>query len=140
MNDGERLRFQTACRLRRDDVAEVVAVIAHRIDRLLQRRGVMATSEESGGVDRCAGEAPALAGLAAASVQGLLALGPRAGARIARYGSPPQDVDPVTLGPSGRPRGYLWAELMRTARFAGGVRPPARAPSTNSRPPQTTAV
>jgi Putative transposase len=49
VNDGERLRFQTAGRLRRDDVAEVVAVVAHRIDRLLQRRGVMATSEESGG-------------------------------------------------------------------------------------------
>ena len=92
VNDGERLRFQTAGRLRQDDVAEVVAVVAHRIDRLLQRRGVMATSEESGGVDRCAEEAPALAGLAAASVQGLLALGPRAGARIARYGSPPQHL------------------------------------------------
>ncbi len=34
-----------------------------------------------------------------ASVQGLLALGPRAGARIARYGSPPEEVTPVTLGP-----------------------------------------
>jgi hypothetical protein len=36
------------------------------IDRLLQRRGVMATSEESGGADRWADEAPVLAGLAAA--------------------------------------------------------------------------
>jgi hypothetical protein len=31
--------------------------------------------------------------------QGLLALGPRAGARISRYGSPPEDVTPVALGP-----------------------------------------
>jgi hypothetical protein len=97
--DGARLRFRAARRLTRDDVAEVVAVVAHRIDRLLQRRGVMATSEESDGADRWADEAPALAGLAAASVQGLLALGPRAGARIARYGSPPEEVPPVTLGP-----------------------------------------
>jgi hypothetical protein len=97
--DGERLRFQTARRLTRDDVAKVVAVVAHRIDRLLQRRGVMTTtSEESGGADRWAEEASALAGLAAASVQGLLALGPRAGARMARYGSPPEEVTPVTLG------------------------------------------
>jgi hypothetical protein len=97
--DGERLRFQAARRLTRDDVAEVVAVVARRMGRLLQRRGVTATSEESGGADRWAEEAPALAGLAAASVQGLLALGPRAGARISRYGSPPEDVTPVALGP-----------------------------------------
>jgi hypothetical protein len=97
--DGERLRFQAARRLTRDNVAEVVAVVAHRIDRLLRRRGVRATSEESGGADKWAEEAPALAGLAAASVHGLLALGPRAGARISRYGSPPEQVTPVTLGP-----------------------------------------
>ena len=97
--DGKRLCFQAARHLTRDDMAEVAAVVAHRIDRLLQRRGVMATSEESGGVDRWAEEAPALAGLAAASVQGLLALGPRVGARIARYGSPPEEVTPATLGP-----------------------------------------
>ncbi|MCA1650225.1 MAG: hypothetical protein LC753_08045 [Acidobacteria bacterium] len=40
-----------------------------------------------------------LARLAAASVQGLVALGPRAGARVARYGSPPEAAAPVTLGP-----------------------------------------
>jgi hypothetical protein len=61
--DGERLAFQAARRLTRDDVAEVVALVVHRIDRLLQRRGVMATSEEAGGADRWADEAPVLAGL-----------------------------------------------------------------------------
>ena len=80
-------------------MAEAVALVAHRIDRLLQRRGVLATAEESGAADRWAEEAPVLAGLAAASVQGLLALGPRAGARIARYGSPPEKVIAATLGP-----------------------------------------
>jgi hypothetical protein len=98
-HDGEELRFHPACRLTRDDVAEVVAVIAQRIDRLLQRRGLAATLEESGAVDSWADEAPALAGLAAASVQGLIALGPRAGARVARYGSSPEEAAPATLGP-----------------------------------------
>jgi hypothetical protein len=60
-------------------VAEVVAVVAQRINRLLQRPSLAATSEESGTADTWAGEAPVLAGLAAASVQGLVALGPRAG-------------------------------------------------------------
>jgi hypothetical protein len=45
-------------------------------------------------------EAPALAGLASASVQGLVALGPSAGARVPRYGDPPEEVEPTTLGPS----------------------------------------
>jgi hypothetical protein len=83
--DREGLGFHPACRLTRDDVAEVVAVIGQRIDRLLQRRGLAA--EESRAADTWADEAPTLAGLAAASVQGLIALGPRAGARVARFGS-----------------------------------------------------
>ena len=45
-------------------------------------KGMTATSEESGATDTWAEEAPMLAGLAAASGQGLLALGPRAGARV----------------------------------------------------------
>jgi hypothetical protein len=98
-HDGEQLRFHPARRLTRDDVAEVVAVVAQRINRLLRRRGLAATSEESGTADTWADEAPVLAGLAAASVQGLVALGPRAGARVARYGSPPEAAAPVTLGP-----------------------------------------
>ena len=53
-----------------------------------------ATSEESGATDTWAEEAPTLAGLAA-SVQGLIALGPRTGTRVARYGSPPEEVGPA---------------------------------------------
>lgn len=34
-----------------------------------------------------------------ASVQGLIALGPREGARVARHGSPPEEVGPITVGP-----------------------------------------
>lgn len=51
---------------------------------------------KSGATDTCAGEAPTLAGLAAASVR---ALGPRAGTRVARCGSPPEEVAPITVGP-----------------------------------------
>jgi hypothetical protein len=78
-DDRAALRFHPAWRLTRDDVAEVVAVMARRIERLLARRGKTATSEDSGATDTWVEEAPTLAGLAAASVQGLIALGPRAG-------------------------------------------------------------
>lgn len=96
---GAGLRFHPAGRLTRDDVAEVVAMVARRIERLLERRGMTATSEESGATDTWAEEAPTLAGLAAASVQGLIALRPRTGTRVARNGSPPEEVGPITVGP-----------------------------------------
>ena len=57
------------------------------------------TSRRSAPRDAWAEDAPVLAGLAAASVQGLIGLGPQAGARVARYGSPPEDAAPVTRGP-----------------------------------------
>ena len=66
-------------------------MVARRITRLLERRGMTATSEESGATDLWADDAPTLAGLAEASVQGVIALGPRAGARVARSGSPPEE-------------------------------------------------
>jgi len=97
--DGEGLTFHTARRLTRDDVAAVAAVVARRIERLLQRRGVMATADERGVADAWAEDAPVRARLAAASVQGLVALGPQAGARVARYGNVPEDAAPMTRGP-----------------------------------------
>lgn len=75
-HDGEGLRFRPAHRLTRDEVSEVVAVVAQRIDRLLWRRGVATTGKESEAADIRADGAPVLAGLPAASVQGLTALGP----------------------------------------------------------------
>jgi Putative transposase len=97
--DGAILRFHSARRLTRADVAAVVAEVARRIERLLQRRGLTATPDEGGVTDPWAEDAPSLAGLAAASVQGLLALGPQSGARVARFGSPPEAVVPVPVGP-----------------------------------------
>jgi hypothetical protein len=43
--------------------------------------------------------APVLAAVAAASVEGRVAMGPRAGGRVRRCGDPPEDVAPTTLGP-----------------------------------------
>jgi hypothetical protein len=95
---GEGVSFHAAGRLTRDEVGAVVAVAARRLARLLERRGLTASAEERGVTDRRAEEAPVLAGLAAASVQGLVALGPQAGARVARYGEPAEEPAPVTLG------------------------------------------
>ena len=103
--EGERLTFHAAGRITRDEVAEVVAVVARRIERLLQRRGVLASAEERGVGDAWAEDGPALAGLAAASMHGLIAAGSGAGARVARYGSPPDDAAPVTRGPSHATKG-----------------------------------
>jgi hypothetical protein len=44
-------------------------------------------------------EAPVLAAVAAASVDGRVALEPRAGTRVRRCGDPPEEVAPPTLGP-----------------------------------------
>lgn len=77
--DGHTLRFVPGRRLTRDDVAEVVAIIARRIERVVQRRGLVAAPEEGAVPDAQAEEAPVPAGLGAAAVQGLVALRPRAG-------------------------------------------------------------
>jgi hypothetical protein len=66
------------------DVAEVLATIEPGILRLLDRRGRGADDEA---VDPLAEESPVLAGLAAASVQGRVALGGTRGARVSRLGN-----------------------------------------------------
>jgi hypothetical protein len=79
---------------------ELLATIARRIQRLLIRRGVWSEHVESTADDPWAEEAPGLAGLAAASVQGRLALGPRAGGDVRRCGNLPDEPPlPVVRGP-----------------------------------------
>ncbi len=76
------------------DVAEVLAAVEPRIRRLIEGGGrredepgdYLDAHLEEGGVDPWMGEAPALAGLAAASVQGLVALGRHAGTGVRRLG------------------------------------------------------
>ena len=83
---GERLRFWPLPALTDADVGDVLATVVPRLRRLLARRGL--TDDEGGGgaVDPWREEAPVLAGLAAASVQGRVALGGQAGARVRRHG------------------------------------------------------
>ena len=74
------LAFHPARRLTDLDVAEVLATAEPRIRRALDRRG-LGDGDDASGADAWADEAPVLAGLAAASVQGIVALGHRRGAR-----------------------------------------------------------
>jgi hypothetical protein len=77
----------------------LLATIARRIERLLMRRGVWTAHAESATEDPWIEEAPVLAGLAAASVQGRVALGPRAGGEVRRCGNLPDEPPlPVVRG------------------------------------------
>jgi hypothetical protein len=95
---GGRLSFHPLSRLTGDDVLAVVATIERRITRLLARRGLANEGVAESAPDAWAEQAPVLAGIAAASVQGTLALGSRTGARPGRYGDLPEAVDPPTRG------------------------------------------
>ncbi len=62
------------------------ATVARRIERLFTRRGITTGGAEVDGCDPFADATPTLAGLAAASVRGVAALGPRTGLRVRRRG------------------------------------------------------
>ncbi len=82
--DG-RARFCPLPGLTTADVADVLATVVPRVRRLLAWRG-LGPDEACGAQDRWSQEAPVLAGMAAASVQGRVALGRRAGSRVRRSG------------------------------------------------------
>jgi DNA-directed RNA polymerase subunit RPC12/RpoP len=111
--------FYPARRLTTLDVAEVLAAVEPRIRRLLDGEtlpeGHQGSHVEDGGVDPWADEAPALAGLAAASVQGLVALGRNAGTRVRRLGHARAPVD--------RPLGQCHAQWKGLDLHAGLVVP-----------------
>lgn len=91
------LAFHPARGLTDLDVAEVLATAEPRIRHVLDRRG-LGDRDDASGEDAWAGEAPVLAGLAAASVQGIVALGHRRGARVRRLGEPPEAIEAPTPG------------------------------------------
>jgi hypothetical protein len=93
------VQFHHVRRLTRKDVAAVVALIARRVARLLERRGLAGGAENGAAPDLWSEEAPVFAAAAAASVEGRVALGPWAGARVRRCGDPPEEVAPVAVGP-----------------------------------------
>jgi hypothetical protein len=96
------LAFHPARRVSTLDVAEVLAAVEPRIRRLLEGGGRREDDHgghaEDGGVDPWVGEAAVLAGLAAASVQGFVALGEHPGTRLQRRGHARVSVD-RRLGP-----------------------------------------
>ena len=99
-HDATGLRFYPAAALDAADVDEVLATVEAYLQRLLPPQGLEETDAGGSTVDEWAEEAPVLAGLAAASVQGRVALGSRAGARVRRGGASLAAVtDPPWLGP-----------------------------------------
>jgi hypothetical protein len=92
------LVFHPTSNLTALDVAEVLATVAPGIARLLNRRGIGEDADSAGEADAWTDEAPVLAGLAAASVQGRVALGRQRGARLRRLGVAPDEVTPRALG------------------------------------------
>ncbi len=68
-----------------------------RVQRLLARRGL--DVDDPPDVDPLAEESPALAGISSASIQGRIALGPRAGARVLQLGREPDAPWVTSRGP-----------------------------------------
>jgi hypothetical protein len=81
---GGALAFHPAPAATDAEVAAALATIRHRVQRLLVRHGLEPGDDATGPVDRLAEESPVLAGIVGASVQGRVALGSRAGARVRR--------------------------------------------------------
>ncbi|GMV23283.1 MAG: hypothetical protein AMXMBFR57_32320 [Acidimicrobiia bacterium] len=84
---GGTLRFQAAPASPAPNLQPLLVTIATRLQRLLTRRGVVEGGDALDGCDPFADDAPTLAGLAASSVRGVAALGPRAGRPVRRWGS-----------------------------------------------------
>jgi len=81
-----------------EDVAQVLAAVRARVGRLVARRQ-LEPADDTAPPDPLAEISPVLAGLAGASVQGRVALGPRAGARVRRLGDEPDLGHVTSRGP-----------------------------------------
>jgi Putative transposase len=80
------------------EVAAALATIRYRVQRLLVRHGLQ-PGDDAGPADRLADESPVLAGIVGASVQGRVALGARAGARVRRLGDARDTPTGTSRGP-----------------------------------------
>jgi hypothetical protein len=98
-NGSGELCFHPATPPTDEEMDALLGTIARRIQGLLARRGVVEGGEH--GPDRWAEEAPVLAGIADASVQGRIAFGRRAGAQVRRCGNSPEllALSTSTCGP-----------------------------------------
>ena len=81
------------------DVARLLATVRRRVQRLLARRGLDGGNASEAPSDPFTEESPALAGISSASVQGRVALGPRAGARVLQIGREPNGPWVTSKGP-----------------------------------------
>ena len=81
------------------EVAAALATIRHRVQRLLVRHRLEPGDDATGPADRLADESPVLAGIVGASVQGRVALGARAGARVRRLGDARDTPTGTSRGP-----------------------------------------
>ena len=79
-------------------MAHILAIVRARVGRLLARRH-LEPSDDTAVADPLAEASPLLAGLVGASVQGRVALGPRAGARVRRLGDEPDLGHVTSRGP-----------------------------------------
>jgi hypothetical protein len=96
---GGALAFHPAPGPSEAEVAAALATIRHRVQRLLVRHGLEPADDATGPADRLADESPVLAGIVGASVQGRVALGSRAGARVRRLGDARDSVAGTSRGP-----------------------------------------
>ena len=94
--DG-RLSFHAATQITDSDVADVLAAIQPGVTRLLARRG-LGQDGDGDQSDTFAEATPVLAGLAAASAQGVVALGRTPGRRPGRRGATPEGPAEWRLG------------------------------------------
>ncbi|MEO2139824.1 MAG: transposase, partial [Thermoleophilia bacterium] len=106
--DGDAVRFHPTPSLDAADTAEILATIKAYLRPVLARQGAGAGDDSAEPLGPGAEQAPVWAGLAAASVQGRVALGARAGARVRRQGQPAATATtPPGLGPyQARHRGF----------------------------------
>jgi len=81
-----------------EDVALLLATVRARVGRLLARRH-LEPADDTAPADPLTDASPVLAALASASVQGRVALGPRAGARVRRLGDEPALAHVTSRGP-----------------------------------------
>ena len=87
--DGDTLGFQPLPPPTDEEVGVVLARIAARVQRLLERRGLNPSDADPSQRDPVVEESAALARMNSASIQERIALGPRAGARVWRVGDDP---------------------------------------------------
>jgi hypothetical protein len=96
---GGALRFHETAPPTDDEMDRLLRTIDRRVQRLLARRGVPGDLDDGNAADPWHDEAPVLAGIAAASVQGRRARGARAGAPVRRVGA---SAELLALAPAGR--------------------------------------